>query len=80
MVTYGKTLMNELPDETTDFISEVCKDQGVSVCVCMRASMCVYVRVCVCVHVFACMCACMCVLSFVAIKLYRDQVCVYIAS
>jgi len=31
MVTYGKTLMNELPDETTDFISEVCKDQGVCV-------------------------------------------------
>ncbi|XP_065898178.1 vacuolar protein sorting-associated protein 11 homolog [Dysidea avara] len=27
MVTYGKTLMNEMPDETTDFISEVCKDQ-----------------------------------------------------
>lgn len=28
MITYGKLLMNELPDETTEFISEVCKDKG----------------------------------------------------
>ena len=28
MVTYGKLLMNELPDETTEFISEVCKEKG----------------------------------------------------
>ena len=30
MVTYGKLLMNELPDETTEFISEVCKEKGLS--------------------------------------------------
>lgn len=30
MITYGKILMNELPDETTEFISEVCKEKGTS--------------------------------------------------
>lgn len=29
MMTYGKLLMNELPDETTEFISEVCKEKGI---------------------------------------------------
>ena len=47
MVTYGKTLMNEMPDETTDFISEVCKDQGVRVCLCVCVLCVCVVHLCV---------------------------------